>query len=94
MSSAHGSGLPSDLASQEFKEVQLVLDGYTVSTDMAVLARIADRYVMRNRDGRQVVVPALISTDHLTRAWTAFRRLAEINVGLPVDRAAIGEPAA
>jgi protocatechuate 3,4-dioxygenase, beta subunit len=87
-----GATLP-EFDSQEFKEVQLVLDGYTVSTKMAALARIADQYVMRKRDGQRVVVPTVVSTDHLTRAWTAFRRLAEIDAAIPIDLAAAIEPA-
>jgi protocatechuate 3,4-dioxygenase beta subunit len=76
---------PMDHVDQEFKEIELVLNGYTVSTRAATLARIGGEYVMRKRGGQRIALPTLIDIGTLTRTWTAFRRLTAIDAAIQSD---------
>jgi hypothetical protein len=66
-----------DSGTEEFKQIQLVLDGYTVTTNAAALWRVADRYVMRNLSGHRVELPLLVNIASFVQTWTTFRRLSE-----------------
>jgi protocatechuate 3,4-dioxygenase, beta subunit len=76
---------PAAGAGDESKEIELVRNGYTISTRVATLARVGDEYVMRKRGGHRIALPTLIDVDTLTRTWTAFRRLTAIDAAIQTD---------
>jgi protocatechuate 3,4-dioxygenase beta subunit len=71
--------------SQEFKDVELVANGYTISTRAGTLARIGDEYVMRKRGCQRIAVPAVTDLATLVRTWTAFRGSTAMDAAIRVD---------
>ena len=80
----HSVDLP-EPAQTEFREVRLLLEGYTISSRTAALGRIADEYVMRSGKGQRLTLPIGTSIDSLTKAWSRFRNRSESESGNPME---------
>lgn len=66
---------------EDRRQVELVINGYTISTRTAAIARIGADYVMRDCHGRRISL-ASDDTDpaRLYAAWVAFQRIAAPHV--------------
>jgi len=71
-------------------EVDLVLNGYTVSTGEAAFGRIGTEYVMRNGSGARAAFPSTTERQSLVDTWRAFRR--ESPPGRSTSQVRPGEP--
>src|SRR4051812_19555219 len=75
-----------DIGTEEFRQIELVLGGYTITTKAAALGRVEDRYVMRNSTGHRIELPLLVNVASFVQTWTSFRRSSEAGLQFQMAR--------